>query len=132
MERRELFRTVGWPDCLARGESPRTTLDGADTSCLKPDVSCRLPRVDILIPRHLGHVELNGSKMRDLGVGYKAENIAGSNGSSTSPGPHLVAAHVGTVHVRHSLVGLVVLSLTDAGPLLCLGLSIDNKGRESI
>lgn len=123
---------------LAGPREPRGGDVGPLGEDLEPDGARPVEGGGRLAGGHLGHVELQGARVRDAGVGDEADRSARCDAHrlrALAAGGQLVAPQLRRGHVRHGAVGLVVGRLAhvlpvlrrravgdEAGELVCRGL----------
>ena len=95
---------------------------------LEPDVAAAVPRVDALAAGDLGHVELHGARVEEVGVNLEGDAGSGRHGRRLHAlGGGGVASDVLRVDVDDALVGLVVCRRADELPVSSTG-----NGRECV
>ena len=106
-------RVLGGP-----GEAARRKGRGALAENFEPDAPGAVPRRDGLAGGDLGHVDLGGARMVDVGDGGEADGGAGVDGGGVGGDGRAadVAADVGRGYIGNRIVGVVGGVLSHVGP----------------
>ena len=118
-------------EALAGPREPARADVGALREDLEPDGARAVKGRGRLPGGDLGHVELEGARVRDARVGHEADLGARRHAHGLGalvPRGELVAAQLRRGHVRHGAVGLVVGRLADVLPVLRRGAVGDEAG----